>query len=37
MDFELFILCLTTSFLEVTALIKVATIRHFRGKKPLKN
>ena len=34
-DFELFIPCLTTSFLEVTALVslKVATIRYFRGKK----
>ena len=37
-DFELLMPCLTTSFLEVNALVslKVAAIRHFRGKKPLK-
>ena len=36
--FELFILSLTTSFLEVTVLVslKVATICHFRSKKPSK-
>ena len=37
-DFELFIPCLIISFLEMTALVslKVASIRHFNGKKHLK-